>query len=352
MTARLPWLEAAIHHHAAGRSADAERICNDVLRADSNEADALNLLGLIAAHRGRGAIAANLIGRAIQLKPGRGDFHAALGNVYLMQGMEGAMTECYRRALLLTHFDAMPPPFPELMRHAGAHDKQLPPGIGHYRSQCLQDIYLDRWVFGGMRGGVFLDIGAHDGITFSSSYFFETARGWTGTCVEPNPAVFEKLRAHRTCTALGCCVAGQEGVVPFRKVTGYSEMLSGIERNYHPDHRARVERELKQFGGTSETIPIEARTLPGIAAGNGLSEIHYLSVDTEGSEYEILQSLPAEGLFVHALTVECNIEAERMPLVTLLDAKGFDMTMTLVHDLLFIHRKSPWHAIHAAAIRG
>src|SRR6266699_3575240 len=49
MAPRPEWLTAALEHQRAGRFVEAERIYNGVLRADPAEADALHLLGLIAA---------------------------------------------------------------------------------------------------------------------------------------------------------------------------------------------------------------------------------------------------------------------------------------------------------------
>ena len=132
------------------------------------------------------------------------------------------------------------------------------------------------------RGGTFVDIGAHDGVTYSNSFFFETMRGWRGVAIEPNPDVFAKAAANRKCTVLNCCVSNEAGTVPFLKISGYSEMLSGIVDNYHPEHRQRIEQEIRQFGGSAEVIPVETRTLNDIAAQCGLDEISYLSIDTEG----------------------------------------------------------------------
>jgi FkbM family methyltransferase len=341
MSKRAPWLDSALQCHAAGRLADAERICSEALRANSGEADALNILGIIAAYRRRFETAENSIGRAISLIPERGDFHAALGNVFMMQDRPDKMAQCYRRALLLARFRSVPAPFAEIAAHAGSlpHSGAFLSHLSRYRSQCLQDVYLDRWVFEGMRGGVFADIGAHDGITYSNSYFFESVRGWTGICIEPNPDVFARLTANRRCQALQCCVAAEEGIVPFRKLSGHSEMLSGIAANYHPEHRERIERELKEFGGDSLTIDVPARTFPGIAAASGLSVIDYLSIDTEGGELGILRTIPFERLRVHAISVECNFEDERAPMESFLKQRGYDLEIVLGSDLIFVHRE-------------
>ena len=96
MSERPQWLHAALDHHRAGRVVQAERILSDVLRANPVQPDALNLIGLLAAFRGQHAQAQALIERAIRLAPGRGDFYAALGNVFLAQGLDERMVACYR----------------------------------------------------------------------------------------------------------------------------------------------------------------------------------------------------------------------------------------------------------------
>ena len=44
---------------------------------------------------------------------------------------------------------------------------------------------IDEELFGGRRGGVFVDVGAHDGVSFNNTVYFEHSLGWQGLCVEP-----------------------------------------------------------------------------------------------------------------------------------------------------------------------
>lgn len=48
--------------------------------------------------------------------------------------------------------------------------------------------------FKNLKNGVFFDIGAHDGVSLSNTYFFEKELGWSGICLEPIPEVFERLK--------------------------------------------------------------------------------------------------------------------------------------------------------------
>jgi len=346
MAPRPEWLTAALEHQSAGRFADAEQICERALRVNPAEADALHLLGLIAASRDQYEQAGAMFARAITCKPNRADFYASLGNLFFSRGIIPEMADCYRRALLLAHFSTIPAPYAEIIAHAGSDPPALSfmTNVSQYKSQYLQDILLDRWIFGGVAEGTFVDIGAHDGVAYSNSFVFEKLRGWRGVCVEPNPNVFAQLAVNRQCTNLNCCVSDTAGTVPFLKISGYAEMLSGIVEKYEPEHRERVERELKQFGGSSDVIPIQARTLNDIVAESGFADITYLSIDTEGSELAILQSIDFKRLFVHAITVEYNFDHVKTRMISLMRGNGFDFVQTLGHDLLFLNRLSPFQA--------
>lgn len=68
-----------------------------------------------------------------------------------------------------------------------------------FYSQYKQDEYLYKKFFKKKRNGVFFDIGAHNGIKISNTYFFEKNLGWTGVCVEPRDSAFEELEKNREC---------------------------------------------------------------------------------------------------------------------------------------------------------
>ena len=61
-----------------------------------------------------------------------------------------------------------------------------------FYSQFEQDKFVYENFFINKNKGYFVDIGAHDGVTFSNSKFFEELE-WDGVCIEPNPKVFSIL---------------------------------------------------------------------------------------------------------------------------------------------------------------
>ena len=52
-------------------------------------------------------------------------------------------------------------------------------------------------------------------------------------------------------------------------------------------------------------------------------EIDYLSIDTEGSEFEILQDFPFERWHIRLLTVEHNFTQRRIDIRALLEKNGY-----------------------------
>ena len=210
-----------------------------------------------------------------------------------------------------------------------------------YHSQVGQDFLLDTIVFQGLRGGVFVDIGAHDGETFSNSLTFERDRGWTGVCAEPNPAVFRKLAAKRRAACLNVAVGERAGVLPFLLVQGPGEMLSTLHDETDPGQETRVRDEAVAMGGTLRTISVPVRTPEDIFAEHGLREVHLLSVDTEGTEAAILGAIDHARTMVHVVDAECNRKAD-LPRMTAALGPRFALVGRHRQDLFFINRCSPF----------
>jgi tetratricopeptide (TPR) repeat protein len=103
----------AIEHHQAGRRQTAEQIYRSILDADSNQPDALHLLGVLAHERGNHQLAIDYIGQAIQLNENACAFHNNLGEAHRGLGNFSVALECYRRAL------ALAPNYPEAHNNLG-----------------------------------------------------------------------------------------------------------------------------------------------------------------------------------------------------------------------------------------
>lgn len=112
-----------------------------------------------------------------------------------------------------------------------------------YYSQIGQDRLLDVAVFQEMKDGVFVEVGAHNGVSFSNSAFFERERNWSGICIEPNPEMFALLLGSRSATCFNVAAGSGEGTLPFVQVTGYPSMLSSLKSTTSESHHMRIRRD-------------------------------------------------------------------------------------------------------------
>ncbi|AUC78267.1 FkbM family methyltransferase [Nonlabens sp. MB-3u-79] len=204
-----------------------------------------------------------------------------------------------------------------------------------YYSQTSQDFIIDK-LLKRKKKGFFFDIGAHDGITFSNSYFFEKERGWNGICVEPIPDVFEKLKKNRNCNLINGAISETSENTTFIKVSGYSEMLSGISKFRDSRHQERTLSEISQYGGQMEEIEIRTYSFDEVFQKFNIKKIDYLSLDIEGGEFEVLQSINFGKYNISILTVENNYQSSKIR--NMMSTKGYYLLLIIGADDFYIKK--------------
>ncbi len=202
-----------------------------------------------------------------------------------------------------------------------------------YRGQHGQDQFVHENFFPEKKEGVFVEIGAYDGTTFSNTYFFEKKLGWKGLCIEPNPQAFNRLKSARDAICVQGCISEKPGTVKFLQISGYSEMLSGIQNKYDPEHVKRIESELAAYGGRKTEIEVPAFTLSSLVLKHGIGRIDYLSVDTEGGEWDILNSIDFNALDIDVISVENNYGDQKIKQFLL--SKGYAFIEKLDCDEIY-----------------
>lgn len=202
-----------------------------------------------------------------------------------------------------------------------------------YHSQCGQDKWLNETVFMGKKTGTFAEIGAHDGISLSNTYFFEKELGWTGLCVEPIQQQFEKLEDNRSATCVNGCAYNKNGSLTFTKVNGGAEMLSGVKSEYDPRHVKRLTEESK---GDTEDIKVPCYTLEKLFDMCGMEDIDYVSIDTEGSELKVLQGINFDKVTIKVIGVENNYPDSFGDITDFLEGKGYKMVKQVGDDCMFM----------------
>lgn len=197
----------------------------------------------------------------------------------------------------------------------------------NYYSQYGQDQKIDE-ILKQKENGIFIDIGAHNGIAFSNTYFLEKQRGWDGFCFEPHPRVYNDLVKNRKCKCINKGVGKNADNLEFWEITGYAEMLSGFSPNYSMDHIKRIEREILNNGGSKDIKNIEIIGFMDFLLSESISHIDYLSMDIEGGEEEILMSIDFNKIEISVLSIENNYNDPKI--INYMKNKGY------IHEKLHI----------------
>jgi len=180
-----------------------------------------------------------------------------------------------------------------------------------YYSQFKQDLNIIEF-FNKTEGLYFLDIGANDGKTFSNTYLLEKKYNWNGICSEPLPSAFKKLQNCRNVICNDSAVFSESNLTLKFSV---SNIISGIT-DYIDCHM-----------GVKNKKQIEVKTITLqdlVKKYNSPNIIHYLSLDTEGTELEILKSINLSEYKFLYINVEHNfIEPKRTQIRDLLENNGY-----------------------------
>jgi FkbM family methyltransferase len=211
-------------------------------------------------------------------------------------------------------------------------------------SQYCQDIYFDKNIFKGYKNGVFMDIGAHDGITLNNTLYFEKNYNWTGVNVEPIKDVFDKLVINRpTSINLNVACSNKEGIAEFINTTGYTEMLSGLKDEYDSRHFNRVNQELHHYGGKLDIIRVNTKTVESICDMYSIKHINLMSIDVEGAEFSVIKSINFDKLFIDVICFENNYDDISAPIIKYLEDKNYKLIFKS-NDIYMIHNRSKFNS--------
>jgi FkbM family methyltransferase len=203
-------------------------------------------------------------------------------------------------------------------------------------SQSGQDAFVIHY-FQNKRNGVFIDIGANDGVDLSNTYYLEKELGWSGICFEPIPAIFEKLDKNRNCIKIMAGVAEKESTEKFIYVDGPSHMLSGMLKEYDPRHLQRVNNEVQSLGGKIVELELKCVVLNDVLEQYKFYDIDYLSLDTEGNEFKILKTIDFDKFNIKTMTIENNYNNVEQTNYVL--SKGYYCLGRLEADEIFVKIK-------------
>jgi FkbM family methyltransferase len=186
--------------------------------------------------------------------------------------------------------------------------------LGESRGQLFQDV-ATLWATNGKRDGYFVEVGTGNGEQLSNTYMLEQQFGWSGILFEPDRRfhtnITDKRKAILDKRAVYCEEMQNQ---PFLEVNDAGQ-LSTLAGHSRDDGRTR----------TGQHSMVDTVTLTTALREHGAPNvIDFVSIDTEGSEMEVLKGIDFEQFDIRFLAIEHNfIEGRKNQLNEFLSPHGY-----------------------------
>lgn len=183
-------------------------------------------------------------------------------------------------------------------------------------------------------GGLFVEIGANDGISLSTTYGL-LKDGWQGWSIEANPITYKKLvanlAAYPKAKTLNVAVAPCTGKVQLflgkDDPEGFYATLSDEDSSWFRDHRSQT------------AIEVDGLTLADLLiAENVPMRFDLLLVDTEGMDLEILRTFDPQKHRPYLIVTE-DYQPKNQAKFELLESFGYQFDRRIGCNTFWIDRR-------------
>ena len=168
-------------------------------------------------------------------------------------------------------------------------------------SQNFEDVLLWR-ALGKVQGGFYIDVGANDPELHSVTKAFYDA-GWHGINIEPMPSYAQPFVEQRPRDInLNCAAGSASGEIVLYEVPSMNGWAS-TDPEVAAAHRA------EGYEVVENRVPL--RTLSDICAEHVKGDIHFLKIDVEGFEGEVLKGMDLQRWRPWVLVIEATLPGSR-----------------------------------------
>lgn len=172
-----------------------------------------------------------------------------------------------------------------------------------YHGQFSTDVLIELY-FLEKKAGVCVEVGVANGTKGSNTLYFEKL-GWKTLCIEPNPVYAKKAAEVRDKVVCCACASKNQKNVPFTVFDiGKNNIMSSLS-GLRPDKRL-----LETHGhliNKQYEIHVELKTLDDILEDASFPpDIDFISIDTEGTELDVLKGISFDKWNIALLVVENN----------------------------------------------
>jgi FkbM family methyltransferase len=191
----------------------------------------------------------------------------------------------------------------------------------------MEELYITQNL-GSLPTGKFLDIGAHDGKSFSSSRAL-VEKGWSGVYVEPDPYVLPSLQQNteefkdRT-TIEPVAIGLQKGHLPFYSSKG--DMVGSLSQAHKIKWSSAV---------SFEEIQVDVITLSDLAEKHG-TNFDFINLDVEGINWELFCQFDWNVWRPRVVCIEYDDKLKEMSQI--LENNGFQISYVSPENIVAVRR--------------
>ena len=146
------------------------------------------------------------------------------------------------------------------------------------------------------KDGIFLELGACDGLLYSNTMFFEKYLGFTGILIEPVKEFYDKLiknRPNNICYNNAISLNNSDVDIVVRGA------VSGIKQHMTKTFVGR-------WHSNSSIRKVKTKTLSNIFQENGIEYIDFFSLDVEGGELDVLETIDWKNISIYLICIELD----------------------------------------------
>lgn len=245
--------------------------------------------------------------------------------------------DCLQNPLLINHIMST------MIKPSGTSPVlEFPEGIKSKGQKNQVDRILQH--FNNKKNGFFIEAGAWDGEQLSNTIFLETQLGWTGLLVEPNKGAFDLLvTKKRNSYSINSCLATRGYAEKVKFDT--ANLLGKIAIDDDPNKEAK-ENDILYFENSPEfqhkeiareTVTVQCFPLYSILLALGNPRVDFLSLDIEGSEMDVLRTIPFDKIDIELLLIETN-QSNITAMIALMSNAGYEATEVPPFDHMFVKK--------------
>lgn len=197
-------------------------------------------------------------------------------------------------------------------------------------SQLGEDRTILPTFFRNFRNGFFVELGAMDGTLFSNTLVFQQELNWKGVLIEPS-SEFQNLRRNYRClnggaTCLNLAICDTWRQAEFR--TGGYTSVGGLVETMSKAHADAF------FADSSMKIKVPCGPIGDVLHFAGVKRIDFFSIDVEGGELFIVDTMDWVNIPVHVVILERGDHTESTERIDrILTEAGFKFFGNVGHSL-------------------